>query len=80
MQIMLVEILNIFHSVLKVLSGLPSVVLCCPFIANPFHKILKFLAVEVTIQDGQYLVLNFTINFEQGQRRLSAMQNFILNM
>ena len=51
-QIMLVEIPNVFYSVLEVLSRLPGAVLCCPFVANPFHKILKFLAVEATIQDG----------------------------
>ena len=51
-QITLVEIPNIFHSVLEVLGGLPGAVFRCPFVADPFHKILKFLVVEVTIQDS----------------------------
>ena len=80
MWIMSVEIPNIFHSMLEVLGGLPGAVLCCPFIADPFHKILKFLAVEATIQDGRYLMLNFAIHFDRGRRRLLAMQNFVLNV
>ena len=80
MWIMSVEIPNIFHSMLEVLGGLPGAVLCCPFIADPFHKILKFLVVEATIQDGRYLVLIFAVNFDWGRRRLSAVWNFVFDM
>ena len=80
MRITSVEILNIFHSMLEVLGGLPGAVLRCPFVADPFHKILKFLAVEATIQDSQYLMLDFAIHFDRGRGRLSAMRNFVLDM
>ena len=78
--IMLVEIPNVFHGMLKVFGRLQGIVLHCSFIANSFHKILKFLVVEVTIQDGQYLMLDFAINFNWGQRRLLVVWNFILDM
>ena len=80
MRITSVEIPNIFRSMLEVLGGLPGAVLRCPFIADPFHKILKFLAVEATIQDGRYLVLDFAVHLDRGRRRLSAMQNFVLDV
>ena len=50
-QITLVEIPDIFHGISKVLSGLPGAVFYCPFIADPLHKILKFLVVETAVQD-----------------------------
>ena len=80
MWIMSVEIPNIFCSVLEVLGGLPGAVLRCPFVANPFHKILKFLAVEATIQDSRYLVLDFAVHLDRGRRRLSVMRNFVLDV
>ena len=80
MWITSVEIPNIFRSVLEVLGGLPGAVLHCPFVANPFHKILKFLAVEATIQDSRYLVLDFAIHFDQGRGRLLTMRNFVLDV